>query len=396
MEAAREQREREAVLESALQLDVRRRGEEPEARRGAERARAHPGGGRRAGHPRQLPQDPGARRASASTRSRTAPRRSRCCARATTTSCSPTSRCPGWTASRWSRRPSTCGPTWTWSVITGYGTIETAVETMQFGAVDYVQKPFTEEELVAFANRLLIKREARLEAQRRPTVRVVAPGGRRDRGRAASTACRAARSSPRATPGRGSTRPARCGPGSTTSRARRSRRSSASSCRRSARRVAARRAAVHRAPRRRSRSRFLAPVSGEVTQVNDGAAGASRELVVAEPLRPRLGLPGAAQQTWRPSSTGCASASRSSRGTRTRSRACARSWQASGAGRAGSGRTSSARFFGPGDRGERAGDRDGRGGLAVVSRSRATSPGVTPRPAPKGWPRHVGRERCAR
>ncbi|HEY6866173.1 MAG TPA: response regulator [Candidatus Eisenbacteria bacterium] len=60
-------------------------------------------------------------------------------------------------------------------VITGYGTIETAVETMQYGAVDYVQKPFTEEELVAIANRLLIKREARLEAQRRPTVRVVAP-----------------------------------------------------------------------------------------------------------------------------------------------------------------------------------------------------------------------------
>ncbi len=60
-------------------------------------------------------------------------------------------------------------------VITGYGTIETAVETMQFGAVDYVQKPFTEEELVAMANRLLIKRQARQQAQARPTVRVVAP-----------------------------------------------------------------------------------------------------------------------------------------------------------------------------------------------------------------------------
>ncbi len=60
-------------------------------------------------------------------------------------------------------------------VITGYGTIETAVETMQFGAIDYVQKPFTEEELVAITNRLVIKREARMEAQRRPTVRVVAP-----------------------------------------------------------------------------------------------------------------------------------------------------------------------------------------------------------------------------
>jgi CheY-like chemotaxis protein len=61
------------------------------------------------------------------------------------------------------------------AVITGFGTIETAVETMSHGAVDYVQKPFTEEELVAFANRLLIKRQARLEAQGRPPVRVVAP-----------------------------------------------------------------------------------------------------------------------------------------------------------------------------------------------------------------------------
>jgi CheY-like chemotaxis protein len=61
------------------------------------------------------------------------------------------------------------------AVVTGYGTIETAVETMKDGAVDYVQKPFTEDELVAFANRLLIRREARLEGERRPTVRVVAP-----------------------------------------------------------------------------------------------------------------------------------------------------------------------------------------------------------------------------
>jgi CheY-like chemotaxis protein len=61
------------------------------------------------------------------------------------------------------------------AVITGYATIETAVETMKYGAADYVQKPFTEEELVEFARKLLIKREARLEAQRRPTVRVVAP-----------------------------------------------------------------------------------------------------------------------------------------------------------------------------------------------------------------------------
>jgi CheY-like chemotaxis protein len=61
------------------------------------------------------------------------------------------------------------------AVITGYATIESAVETMQHGAVAYVQKPFTAEELSEFARTLLIKRQARLEAQHRPDVRVVAP-----------------------------------------------------------------------------------------------------------------------------------------------------------------------------------------------------------------------------
>jgi CheY-like chemotaxis protein/glycine cleavage system H lipoate-binding protein len=62
------------------------------------------------------------------------------------------------------------------AVITGYATIESAVETMRDGAVDYVQKPFTAEELVNFARRLLLKRQARIEAQRLPHVRVVSPG----------------------------------------------------------------------------------------------------------------------------------------------------------------------------------------------------------------------------
>ena len=61
------------------------------------------------------------------------------------------------------------------AVITGYATIESAVETMQHGAMAYVQKPFTADELAEFANTLLIKRQARLEAQRKPTVRIVAP-----------------------------------------------------------------------------------------------------------------------------------------------------------------------------------------------------------------------------
>jgi CheY-like chemotaxis protein len=60
-------------------------------------------------------------------------------------------------------------------VITGYGSIETAVQTLQHGACEYVQKPFTADELGDFVKKLLIKRQARIEAAQRPSVRVVAP-----------------------------------------------------------------------------------------------------------------------------------------------------------------------------------------------------------------------------
>jgi len=60
-------------------------------------------------------------------------------------------------------------------VITGYGSIETAVQTLQQGACEYVQKPFTADELGQFAEKLLIKRQARLEAASLPSVRVVSP-----------------------------------------------------------------------------------------------------------------------------------------------------------------------------------------------------------------------------
>src|SRR5512141_1209341 len=58
-------------------------------------------------------------------------------------------------------------------VITGYASIETAVETMKYGAMDYVQKPFTEDELIAFFNKSLIKRKDRLERQMKPSVRLI-------------------------------------------------------------------------------------------------------------------------------------------------------------------------------------------------------------------------------
>jgi len=60
-------------------------------------------------------------------------------------------------------------------VITGYASIETAVETMKYGAMDYVQKPFTEDELIDFFNKCLIKRKDRMERQMKPTVRLITP-----------------------------------------------------------------------------------------------------------------------------------------------------------------------------------------------------------------------------
>jgi CheY-like chemotaxis protein len=65
-------------------------------------------------------------------------------------------------------------------VITGYGTIETAVETMQHGASEYVQKPFSADELAEFVNKLVVKRQARVAALRQPTVRVVSPSQAED------------------------------------------------------------------------------------------------------------------------------------------------------------------------------------------------------------------------
>jgi CheY-like chemotaxis protein/glycine cleavage system H lipoate-binding protein len=61
-------------------------------------------------------------------------------------------------------------------VITGYASIETAVETVSFGAMAYIEKPFTEDELLAFVNKALIKRQANLEKNKRHKIRLVKPG----------------------------------------------------------------------------------------------------------------------------------------------------------------------------------------------------------------------------
>ena len=61
-------------------------------------------------------------------------------------------------------------------VITGYGTIESAVETVKSGALEYIQKPFTEDELVGMVNSALIRRQDRLNKQKRHRVRLIKPG----------------------------------------------------------------------------------------------------------------------------------------------------------------------------------------------------------------------------
>jgi CheY-like chemotaxis protein len=61
------------------------------------------------------------------------------------------------------------------AIITGYATVESAVSAMKYGAMDYVQKPFTEDELVAFAEQLVIRREERLALRKPPEIHLVTP-----------------------------------------------------------------------------------------------------------------------------------------------------------------------------------------------------------------------------
>lgn len=57
-------------------------------------------------------------------------------------------------------------------IITGFATVETAVDCMKFGAMDYVQKPFTEDELLEFVKKLLIKREDKISKTLKPKVHI--------------------------------------------------------------------------------------------------------------------------------------------------------------------------------------------------------------------------------
>ncbi len=68
-------------------------------------------------------------------------------------------------------------------MITGYASIESAVETMKHGAMDYVQKPFAEDELVDLVNKLVFRRQARLEKEIEPSIRLVTPSVRESESR---------------------------------------------------------------------------------------------------------------------------------------------------------------------------------------------------------------------
>lgn len=60
-------------------------------------------------------------------------------------------------------------------VITGYASIESAVETLKMGAMDYVQKPFTDDELTESMNRFLMRRNEGTAVSRKPKVHLVTP-----------------------------------------------------------------------------------------------------------------------------------------------------------------------------------------------------------------------------
>ncbi|NIW78618.1 MAG: response regulator [Calditrichae bacterium] len=55
-------------------------------------------------------------------------------------------------------------------IITGYASVDTAVETMKHGAMDYVEKPFTEDELLEMVKKFVYRRQERIKKQLKPQV----------------------------------------------------------------------------------------------------------------------------------------------------------------------------------------------------------------------------------
>ena len=57
-------------------------------------------------------------------------------------------------------------------IITGYASVESAVDTMKHGAMDYIEKPFTEEELITMVNKFVVKRKDKIAKQLKPKVHI--------------------------------------------------------------------------------------------------------------------------------------------------------------------------------------------------------------------------------
>ena len=57
-------------------------------------------------------------------------------------------------------------------VITGYASVESAVECMKHGVMDYIQKPFTETELTDMVKKFLYRRQERIEKELKPKVHI--------------------------------------------------------------------------------------------------------------------------------------------------------------------------------------------------------------------------------
>ena len=62
-------------------------------------------------------------------------------------------------------------------MITGYATVEGAVEAIKTGADEYLSKPFTDEELVAAVKRSVDKLQARRAAESEPPQKIAGPAG---------------------------------------------------------------------------------------------------------------------------------------------------------------------------------------------------------------------------
>ncbi len=65
-------------------------------------------------------------------------------------------------------------------IITGYATVESAVECMKYGAMDYIQKPFTEDELLEYVKGFVVKRKHRIQSSLKPSVHITTVGEESD------------------------------------------------------------------------------------------------------------------------------------------------------------------------------------------------------------------------